>query len=68
MTGILRLAVPAGVPGEGPRQMPLTADHQQVGDLDPGGEHEPFGVSVRTAAGREQPELFGVALSLLRGR
>ncbi len=68
MTGILSPAVPAGVPGDGPPQMPLAEDQQQVGHLDPGGEHKPFRVSVRTAAGRERPELFGAALSLLRGR
>jgi len=48
--------------------MPLAGDQQQVGHLDPGSEHKPFRVSVRTAAGRERPELFGAALSLLRGR
>jgi hypothetical protein len=38
MTSILSPAVPAGVLGEGPPQMPFTGDQQQVGDLDPGGE------------------------------
>lgn len=51
MTGILSPAVLADVLGEGPPQMPLTGDHQQVGDLDPGGEHEPFRVSVRAGCG-----------------
>jgi hypothetical protein len=32
MTGMLSPAVPAGVPGEGPPQMPFTGDQQQVGD------------------------------------
>jgi hypothetical protein len=68
MTGILSPAAPAGVPGAGLPQMPLAGDQQQVGHLDPGGEHKPFRVSVRTAAGRERPELSGAALSLLRGR
>ncbi len=68
MTGIPSPAVPVGVPGGGPPQMPLAGDQQRVGDLDPGGEHKPFRVSVRTAAGRERPELFDAALSLLRGR
>jgi hypothetical protein len=30
--------------------MPLAEDQQQVGDLDPRGEHKPFRVSIRTAA------------------
>ena len=51
MTGILSPAVPADVLGEGPPQMPFTRDQQQVGDLDPGGEDEPFRVSVRTGCG-----------------
>ncbi len=38
MTGILSPAVPAGVPGEGPPQMPLAGDQHQIGHLDPGGE------------------------------
>jgi hypothetical protein len=59
MTGILSPAVPAGVLGEGPPQVRFAGDQHQVGDLDPGGEHEPFRVSVRTAAGRERPGLFG---------
>jgi hypothetical protein len=31
--------------------MPFTGDQHQVGDLEPGGEHEPFRVSVRTGCG-----------------
>jgi hypothetical protein len=38
MTGILSPAVPAGVPGEGPPQMPLAGDQHQISHLDPGGE------------------------------
>ena len=40
--------------GQGGPQMPLAEDQYPVGDLGPGGEHEPFGVSVRApAAGRD---------------
>jgi hypothetical protein len=53
MTGNLSPAVPAGVPGEGPPQMPLAGDQQQVGNLDPRDKHKPFRVSLRTAAGPE---------------
>jgi hypothetical protein len=62
MTGILSPAVPAGVLGEGPPPMPFTGDQQQVGDLDPGGEHEPFRASVHTGCGA------GAARTVLRGR
>ena len=40
--------------GQDRLQMPLTEDEHPVGDLGPGGEHEPFRVSVRAlAAGRD---------------
>jgi len=35
-------------------QMPLAEDQHPVGDLGPGGEHEPFRISVRSwASGRD---------------
>ena len=35
-------------------QMPLAEDQHPVGDLRPGGEHEPFRITVRArAAGRD---------------
>ena len=38
--------------------MPLAADQHPVGDLGPGGEHEPFRISVRPrAAGRNLHDL-----------
>ena len=40
--------------GQDRPQMPLAEDEHPVGDLGPGGEHEPFRVSVRArAAGRD---------------
>src|ERR1700745_2018335 len=40
--------------GQDRPQMPLAEDEHLVGDLGPGGEHEPFRVSVRAwAAGRD---------------
>jgi hypothetical protein len=39
--------------GQDRLQMPLTEDEHPVGHLGPGGEHEPFRISVRArAAGR----------------
>src|SRR5690348_6710928 len=47
---------------DGP-QMPLAEDQHPVGDLGPGGEHEPFRISVRfRAAGRD---LHGLDTSLV---
>jgi hypothetical protein len=43
-----------GVPGEDRPQVAFAEDQHAVGDLDPGGEHEPFGVGVRArASGRD---------------
>jgi hypothetical protein len=43
-----------GVPGENRSQVPFAEDQHSVGDLGPGGEDEPFGVSVRArTAGRD---------------
>ena len=36
-----------GIPGEDRPQVPFTEDRHPVGDLGPGGEHEPFGIGVR---------------------
>jgi hypothetical protein len=36
--------------GQDRPQMPLAEDQHPVGDLGPGGEHEPFRVSVRARA------------------
>jgi hypothetical protein len=38
------------VPGEDRFQMSFAEDQHPVGDLGPGGEHEPFGVGVRAGA------------------
>src|SRR5207344_569563 len=38
------------VPGEDRFQMSLAEDQHPVGDLGPGGEHEPFRISVRARA------------------
>ena len=43
--------------------MPLAEDQQQVGDLDPRGEHKPFRVSVRTAAAELVRTGAGLAFS-----
>jgi len=38
--------------------MPCAEDQHPVGDLGPGGEHEPFGIGVRArAAGRDLHDL-----------
>jgi hypothetical protein len=43
-----------GVLGENRPQVPFAEDQHPVGDLGPGGEDEPFGVSVRArTAGRD---------------
>jgi hypothetical protein len=43
------------IPGQDGPQVPRAEDEHRVGDLCPGGEHEPFRVSVRTrAAGRDK--------------
>ena len=44
--GASSVVVP-GVLGENRSQVPFAEDHHSVGDLGPGGEDEPFGVSVR---------------------
>jgi hypothetical protein len=38
--------------GQDRPQMPLAEDEHPVGDLGPGGEHEPFRISVRARAAR----------------
>ena len=38
--------------GQDRPQMPFTEDQHPVGDLGPGGEHEPFRISVRLRAAR----------------
>jgi hypothetical protein len=38
--------------GQDRPQMPLAEDEHPVGDLCPGGEHEPLGISVRTRTPR----------------
>jgi len=43
--GSLSVVVP-GIPGEDRPQVPFTEDQHPVGDLVPGGEHEPFGIGV----------------------
>jgi hypothetical protein len=40
------------IPGQDRLQMPLAEDQHPVGDLGPGGEHEPFRISVRPWATR----------------
>ena len=40
------------VPGEDGAQMPFAGDQHPVGDLGPGGEHEPFRIAVRSRAPR----------------
>ncbi len=35
------------VPGQDSTQMPLTENRYPVGDLGPGGQHEPFRIGVR---------------------
>jgi len=48
--------------GQDRPQMPLGEDQHPVGDLGPGGEHEPFRVSVRSrASGRD---LYGLDASV----
>ena len=41
------------VPGEDCAQMPFAEDQHPVGDLGPGGEHEPFRIAVRSRAPRQ---------------
>jgi hypothetical protein len=36
--------------GQDQPQMPLAEDQHPVGDLGPGGEHEPFRISIRARA------------------
>jgi hypothetical protein len=38
--------------GQDRPQMPFTEDQHPVGDLGPGGEHEPFRIGVRSRAPR----------------
>jgi hypothetical protein len=38
--------------GQDRLQVPLAEDEHPVSDLGPGGEHEPFGISVRSRAAR----------------
>jgi len=46
--------VVGGVLGQDRPQVPLAEDQHAVGDLGPGGEHEPFRITVRTrVAGRD---------------
>jgi hypothetical protein len=40
------------VPGEDCAQMPFAEDQHPIGDLGPGGEHEPFRIAVRSRAPR----------------
>jgi len=39
--------------------MPLAKDQHPVGDFRPGGEHEPFGIGVRTRAARRDLHHLG---------
>ena len=61
--GRLELAAAMGAPsvvvglilGQDQQQMPLAEDQHPVGNLGPGGEHEPFRMSVRARAARRDP-------------
>ena len=59
-----------GVLGQDRPQVPFAEDQHPVGDLGPGGEHEPFGVGVRARApGRDLHHLdTGAGQDRVEGR
>jgi hypothetical protein len=50
--------------GQDRPQMPFAEDEHLVGDLGPGGEHEPFRVSVRARAAGRDVTAWGAGLTL----